>query len=85
MDNGWTALVILLLGDPHLLEGGEGGQDGTTDPDRVLALWRSDDLNLHRRWGERGDFLLHAVGDTWVHGGATGLDIVSAILTNNVA
>ena len=38
MNNGGTRLVILLLGDPHLLEGGERGQDGTTDPDRVLAL-----------------------------------------------
>lgn len=25
VDNGWTGLVVLLLGDPHLLEGGEGG------------------------------------------------------------
>merc|ERR1711936_1359108 len=25
---GGAALVVLLLGDPHLLEGGEGGQDG---------------------------------------------------------
>ena len=33
VDNGWTTLVILLLGDPHLLEGGERSQDGTTDPD----------------------------------------------------
>ena len=27
VDNAWAGLVILLLGDPHLLEGGEGGQD----------------------------------------------------------
>jgi len=74
MDDGRSGLVILLLGDPHLLEGGEGSQDGTTNPDRVLALWRSDDLDLHRGWGERGDFLLHAVGDTWVHGSTTGHD-----------
>jgi hypothetical protein len=73
MDNGWSTLVILLLGDPHLLEGGEGSQDGTTDPDGVLAFWRSDDLDLHRGRGEGSDFLLHAVGDTWVHGGTTGL------------
>ena len=44
MDDGGTGLVVLLLADPHLLEGGEGGQDGAADPDRVLPLWGSDDL-----------------------------------------
>jgi hypothetical protein len=29
-----------LLGDPHLLEGGEQREDGAADPDRVLALGR---------------------------------------------
>ena len=47
VDNGGTCLVILLLGDPHLLEGGQGSQDGATDPDRVLPLRRSNDLDLH--------------------------------------
>jgi hypothetical protein len=78
MDDGRTALVILLLGDPHLLEGREGGEDGTTDPDRVLALWRGDDLDLHRGRSEGGDLLLHAVGDTWVHSGTTGLSSLLA-------
>ena len=36
VDNGGAGLVVLLLGDPHLLEGGEGGQDGAADPDAVL-------------------------------------------------
>src|SRR4051812_10342866 len=44
-----TALVVLLLRDPHLLEGRQGGENGTTDPDRVLALGGSNDLDLHRR------------------------------------
>ena len=35
VDDGGAALVVLLLGDPHLLEGGEGGQDGSSDPDGV--------------------------------------------------
>lgn len=74
VDNGGTALVVLLLRDPHLLEGGKRGQNGTTDPDRVLALGGSNDLDLHRRWGKGSNFLLHTVGDTGVHGGATRLD-----------
>lgn len=73
MHDAGPALVVLLLGDPHLLEGGEGGEDGAADPHGVLALWRCDDLDLHAGWGEGGDLLLHAVADAWVHGGAAGL------------
>ena len=73
VDNGRAALVVLLLGDPHLLEGRQGRKDRATDPDRVLALGRSNDLDLHGGRGERRNLLLHAVGDTRVHGGTTGL------------
>ena len=44
-DSG-TGFIILLLGNPHLLESGKGGKDGATNPDRVLPLWRSNDLDL---------------------------------------
>jgi len=82
VDDGRTAFIVLLFGDPHLLEGGEGGQDGATDPDRVLALRRSDDLDLHRGWGEGGDFLLHAIRDARIHGGTAGLvNLVSRMWT----
>ena len=76
MHNGGARLVVLLLGDPHLLEGGEGGQDGASDPDGVLPLGGSDDLDLDGGWGKSGDLLLHPVGNTGVHGGATGQDSV---------
>ena len=51
VDNGRSGFVVLLLGDPHLLEGGEGSQDGSSDPDGVFAFGGSDDLHLHRCWG----------------------------------
>ena len=73
VDDGGTALVVLLLGDPHLLEGGQRGQNGTTDPDGVLALGRSNDLDLHGRRSKSSDLLLHTVGKTRVHGGTTRL------------
>ena len=44
VDNGWPGLIVLLFADPHLLEGGQRGQDGATDPDRVFALRRGNDL-----------------------------------------
>jgi hypothetical protein len=72
-----------LLGDPHSLEGGERSKDGTTDPDGVFTFWWGDDLDLHGGWGKSGDFLLHAVSNTWVHGGTAGEDVVSVeILTD---
>ena len=76
VDNGGAALVVLLLGDPHLLEGGEGSQDGASDPDGVLPLRGSNDLDLDGGGSQGGDLLLHAVSNTGVHGGATGHDSV---------
>merc|ERR1712161_153878 len=77
VDNGWAALVILLFGDPHLLEGGKGRQDGTSDPDGVFPLWGSNDLDLNGGWSQGGDLLLHTISNARVHGGATGHDGVS--------
>merc|ERR1712121_234878 len=71
VDNGGAALVILLLGDPHLLEGGQRGQDGASNPDRVLPLRGSDDLDLDGGGGKCGDLLLHTVSNTGVHGSAS--------------
>ena len=76
VDNGGAALIILLLGDPHLLEGGQGGQDGATDPDRVLPLRGSNDLDFHGGWSQSSELLLHSVSNAWVHGGASGQDSV---------
>lgn len=87
VDDGRAGLVVLLLGDPHLLEGAQRGKDGATDPDGVLALRWCDDLDLHGRRGEGGDLLLHAVSDAWVHGGTARQDGVGVqVLTDiNVA
>merc|ERR1719449_511367 len=76
VDNGGAALVVLLLGDPHLLEGGQGSKDGATDPDGVLPLRRSNDLDLNGGGSQGSDLLLHPVSNTGVHGGATGHDSV---------
>merc|ERR1719223_576130 len=87
VDNGGSALVVLLLGDPHLLEGRQGRQDGATDPYRVLSLRGSNDLDLDGGGSQGGDLLLHTVSNTGVHGGATGHDGVGVqVLTDvNVA
>merc|ERR1711931_364548 len=71
VDNGWAALIVFLLGDPHLLEGGKGRQDGSSDPDGVFPLRRSNNLDLNGGWSKGGDFLLHTISNTRVHGGAS--------------
>merc|ERR1719186_1806600 len=84
VDNGWATLIILLLGDPHLLEGGEGSQDGSSDPDRVLPLWWSNDLYLDGGWSKSSDFLLHTVSNTRVHGGASRHDSIGIQILTDV-
>merc|ERR1711885_8565 len=84
VDNGWAALIILLLGDPHLLEGGEGSKDGSSDPDGVFPLWWSNDLDLDGGWSKSSDLLLHAVSNTRVHGGASGHDSVGIEILTDV-
>merc|ERR1719493_257897 len=84
VDNGWAAFVILLLGDPHLLEGGQGSQDGASDPDGVFPLWGSNDLDLNGGWGQGSDLLLHPVSNTRVHGGATRHDGVGVQILTDV-
>ena len=66
------------------MEGGEGGKNGATDPDRVLSLWWGDDLDLHGGWGEGGDLLLHAVSDAGVHGGTAREDSVGVQILTDV-
>jgi hypothetical protein len=75
VDDRWTTLVVFLLGDPHLLECRQRSQDGATNPDGVFALRWCNDLDFHRGWGKSSDLLLHAVGNTRIHGSTTRLDV----------
>jgi len=84
VDDGRTGLVVLLLTDPHLLEGRQRGENGASDPDRVLPLWGRDDLDLHRGGSQVGDLFLHTVGDAGVHGGAAGQDGVGVQVLSDI-
>ena len=68
MDKIETILIVLMLGDPYVLEGRQGGHDGATNPDTVLALRRSNDHDPHGGWGQGRDLLLHPVGNAREHG-----------------
>merc|ERR1712084_104918 len=71
VDNGRAGLVVLALGDPHLLEGAQRRQDGASDPHRVLALGRGHHLDLHRVGSKGHELLRHALSDAGEHGGAS--------------
>ena len=66
MDNGrtWTGRWRKKPGWSH------------TDPDRVLPLGRSKDLDLYDVGDEGSDLLLDTISDSGVHGGATRQDNV---------
>jgi hypothetical protein len=76
VDDLSAVLVVLGLEDPLALEGGEGGENGTTDPDGVLTLRGSDDAGLEAGGTSALELLGEALGHTVEHGGTTGEDDV---------
>merc|ERR1712066_1070330 len=67
VDDGGARLVVLALRDPHLLECAQRGQDRTSDPHRVLALWWRNNLDLHRGGCQCCELLRHTLPDTCEH------------------
>merc|ERR1719242_1469983 len=67
VDNLGTRLIILVLGDPHFLEGGERGQDGTSNPHRVLALRRGHHLDLDAGRRQRRHLFVQPLVQVRVH------------------
>jgi len=84
VNNGWARLIVLLLGDPHLLEGRERSQDGATNPHGVLPLGGSNDLDLHGRGSKSGQLLLHTISNTGEHGRTARQDDVAVQILTDV-
>ena len=84
MDDGWARLVVFCLGDPHGLEGGKGGEDGASNPDRVLSLRRSNNLDLHGGWSKSSELLGHTLTNAWEHGGTAGEDDVGVEVLSDI-
>ena len=72
MDNPRSALVVLLLRDPHVLEGRQAGKDRASNPNTVLAFGRGDDSDFYAPRREVGELFGHPVGDARVHRRSTG-------------
>uniref|UniRef100_H2ZAT4 Uncharacterized protein n=1 Tax=Ciona savignyi TaxID=51511 RepID=H2ZAT4_CIOSA len=59
-------------------------EDGASDPYGVFPLRRSNDLDLHGAGSKSSDLLLHPVGDTRVHGGTSGENVVGVEILADV-
>ena len=66
------------------MEGGERCKDGASDPYRVFPLWWGNNLDLHCGRSKSCDLLLHTVGDTGVHGAASGENGVGVEILTDV-
>ena len=84
MDDLSAVFVVFGLEDPLALEGGEGGENGATDPDGVLTLGGSDDAGFEAGGASGDEFLGETFGHTGEHGGTTGEDNVGEEVLTDV-
>ena len=84
MNDTRAGLIVLLLRNPHVLEGAKRGQNRAANPDRVLALWRGNDLDLDAGWSKGPKFFLHAVSNAREHGRSPGQNDVAEELAADV-
>ena len=84
MNNRRSTLIVFLLRYPQILERRKRRQNRSTDPHRVFALWRCDNLDLHARGRQARQLLLHAVRNTWVHRSTTREHNIAVQVTTDV-
>mmetsp|Transcript_707 Transcript_707/g.1130 ORF Transcript_707/g.1130 Transcript_707/m.1130 type:complete len:390 (+) Transcript_707:183-1352(+) len=83
VNNAWPRLIILLLRDPHTLEGGKRRQNRSSNPHRVLTFWWGHNLNLDGSRSQGSNLLGHTLTDSGEHGGTSRKDNVGIkILTD---
>jgi hypothetical protein len=68
MDDRGAILVVLLLVDPHCLEGGQRGKDGTTEPHGVFTLGWGKDLDFIGGGCQLVELLPHALAHAFEQG-----------------
>ena len=82
--DGRSGLVVLGLGDPHLLESGQRGENGTSDPYGVFSFWWGNNLNLHCGWRKGGELFGHSLCDAREHSRAARHDNVGVQVFTNI-
>merc|ERR1712115_223559 len=84
VDNSGSAVVILVLGDPHFLECAQGTEDRSSNPHRVFAFRRGHDLHLDAGRGQSSHLLGQPHVNVGEHGGASRQDSVGVQVPSNV-
>lgn len=84
MNDADAVIVVLFLGDPRSLEGGEGGQSGGTLPNGKLTVMSGDDLDLSTGRGKSQDLFLEAGSQAFIHSGTAREDNVLSQFTSGI-
>ena len=84
VDDTRARFIVFLLRAPQILEGAEGCENRSTNPDRVLALRRRNNLHFYTGRRERRQLLLHTVPNTREHGRAPGQHNVAIEVTTDI-
>ena len=74
MNNRRTALIVISLRDPVILEGWQASKDGSSNPGTVFSLGYGEDPHSHTVRREFNELFAHAVGDAGAHGCSTRKD-----------
>lgn len=84
MDDSWTSLLILLFGYPHSLEGREGAQDWSSDPDQEFSLCWGNHLYFHCWGGKSCYFFAETFRNSRVHSSSTTHNNVAIEVFSNI-
>merc|ERR1719321_1825137 len=71
VNNSWARFIIFVLGDPHILECGQGRKNTSSNPDGVFSFRWSDNLDFDGSWGQRSHFLMKSLFDAREHSGSS--------------
>lgn len=70
--NDWSSVfVVVLLGDPHAGECGQGSQSGTSSPDGESSVGTGNDLDVDTLGSSLFDFLEKSFSDAFEHGSSS--------------
>ena len=74
MNNPWSVLVVLLLRNPHFLEGRQTGEDKSSNPGTVVAFGYGNGSHYHGVGRKKGELFGYAVGKAREPGCSTNED-----------
>jgi len=69
--NGGTVLIVVLLGDPHAGEGGQGSEGRASSPDGESSVWAGNDLHGNGFGCSGLNFLEQSFSNAFEEGGTS--------------